>query len=194
MIRNAARFTWVNNVLSRQWTFQSNWKPATNGSALGGWEPVFHPVDANDFLYVPGAGGTIWKVNKTTGVSTSHIQPFTPVAIDATNSFVSSPLTADSSGNIYYNVIQLAPRSAGDPWAANDVVNSWLVKVTSADATSIVIYATLTPTAPAATSTACPGRFTNTATLPWPPSPTAVPPTVLCGSQRPGMNIAPAMA
>jgi hypothetical protein len=194
MVWNAARYTWINNVLTRVWTFPSDWKPAPNGSALSGWEPVFHAVDANDFLYVPGSGGTIWKVNKTTGASTAHIQPFTGVTIDATNTFVSSPLTADSTGNIFYNVIQLAPRSAGDPWSASDVVNSWLVKVTATDSTSIVTYAALTPTAPAASATTCPGRFTNPATLPWPPDPAAVPPSTLCGSQRPGMNIAPAVA
>ena len=194
MIWNAARFTWTNNVLTRVWTFQSDWKPVPNGSSISGWEPVFHPVDANDFLYVPGAAGTIWKVNKTSGASVSHIQPFTSGAVVAANTYVSGPLTADSSGNIYYNVIQLAASTAGDPWSASDVVNSWLVKVTPADAASVVTYATLTPSAPSGTATTCAGRFTNISTLPWPPDPAAVPPTTLCGSQRPGMNIAPAVA
>src|SRR5205085_236723 len=30
--------------------------------------------------------------------------------------------------------------------------------------------------------------------LPWPPSPNATPPTAPCGSQRPGINVAPAVA
>jgi hypothetical protein len=35
--------------------FASDWKPEVNGSGPGGWEPVFHPVDANTFIYVPWA-------------------------------------------------------------------------------------------------------------------------------------------
>src|SRR5262249_21501569 len=45
---------------------------------------------------------------------------------------------------------------------------------------------------PAAPS-ACHGTFSSS-TLPWPPSPTAVPRTVPCLSQRPGLNITPAIA
>lgn len=194
MIWNAVRYTWINNVLTKVWTYQSDWKPVPNGGSINAWEPVFHPVDANDFLYVPGAGGTVWKVNKTSGQASSHIQPFASSAVIAANTYVAGPLTADSSGNIYYNAIQLAPTSAGDPWTASDVVNSWLVKITAADTATTVSYANLTPNAPAGTATTCAGRFTNLTTLPWPPDPTAVPATTLCGSQRPGMNIAPAVA
>ena len=193
-IWNAARYTWTNNVLTRVWLFPSDWKPEPNGSALGAWEPVFHPVDTNNFLYVPGAGGTVWKVKKDDGTSVAHINPFTGTSVVAANTFVAGPLTSDAQGNIYYNVIQMAAVAAGnDPWGT-DVVNSWLVKITPADASSTVSYATLTPNAPAAASATCEGRFTQASTLPWPPSPTAVPNPTLCGSQRPGVNIAPAIA
>lgn len=194
MIWNEARFTWINNVLTRVWTFASDWKPLVNGNGLGGWEPVFHPVDANTFLYVPGAGGTVWKVNKTSGTSSAHINPFTGTNVVVANAYVSGPLSADGQGNIYYNVIELASSTAGDPWNDNDVVSAWLVKITPADITSTVAYSTLVPSAPAATSTTCEGRFNGAATLPWPPSSTAVPPTTLCGSQRPSVNIAPVIA
>src|SRR3954463_13093246 len=82
MVWNEARDTLVNGSLARQWTFASDWKPPTNGASLSGWEPVFHPVDANNFMYVPGAGGTIWRVDKTSGQSAAHINPFSAVAID----------------------------------------------------------------------------------------------------------------
>ena len=75
MIWNEARFSWINNQLTQVWIFPTDWKPEPNGNGLEGWEPVFHPVDANNFIYVPGAGGTIWKVNKTTGGCISHINP-----------------------------------------------------------------------------------------------------------------------
>ena len=192
MVWNEARDTWVNGALVRQWTFTSDWKPPTNGASLFGWEPVFHPVDANDFLYVPGAGGTVWKVNKTSGQSAAHINPFSAVTIDAPNTFVAGPLSADAHGNIYYNVIELANRSLGDPWT-RDAINAWLVKITPADATSTVTYSALLPRAPAADGL-CPGRFTSANPLPWPPTTTAVPASVTCGSQRPGINVAPAIA
>src|SRR5437868_1972789 len=192
MVWNEARDTWVNGSLVRQWTFASDWKPPTNGASLFGWEPVFHPVDANNFLYVPGAGGTIFRVDKTSGHSAAHIDPFSAITIDAANTFVAGPLSADSQGNIYYNVIELADPSLGDPWT-RDSINAWLVKVTPADATSVVAYSALLPNAPAANDL-CPGRFTGGNPLPWPPSSTAVPNQVTCGSQRPGVNIAPAIA
>jgi hypothetical protein len=190
---NEARYYWQNNTLTRAWMFPSDWKPPTNGGGLGGWEPVFHPVDANNVLYVPGAGGTIWKVNKDTGSSAAHINPFGNTGLDL-NKFITSPISADAQGNIYYNVIGLAPRAQGDPWTANDTTGAWLVKITPADVATIVSYATLVPNAPAAASVTCPGRFTTSASLPWPPSPTAIPPATSCGSQRPGVNVAPVIA
>ena len=194
MTWSESRFVWTNNTLMKVWSFASDWKPVPNGSAIGAWEPVFHPVDANNFLYVPGAAGTVWKVDKTNGTSSTHINPFVSLNIVAANTYVAGPLTADSSGNIYYNVIQLASSSLGDPWSASDVVGSWLVKITSTDTASVVSYSTLVPNAPAASANTCAGRFTSAATLPWPPDPTSVPSPTACGSQRPGVNIAPAVA
>ncbi len=192
---NEARFSWINGHLNgnlmQVWSFASDWKPEPNGSGLGGWEPVFHPVDANGFIYVPGAGGTVWKVSKVDGTSLANINPFAGMNISTANTYVAGPLTADSSGNIYYNVIELA--SSGDPWQ-NDVQNAWLVKVTSSDATSTLTFASLVPGAPAGTASTCPGQFSSANSLPWPPSANAVPPTETCGSQRPGLNIAPAVS
>jgi hypothetical protein len=197
MIWNEARFTWENGTLTKIWTYASDWKPETNGNALFGWEPVFHGVDANNFIYVPGAGGAIWKLNKTDGTAASHITPLNGAGISAQNTFVAGPLTADANGNIYYNVVELADPSQGDPWISNDVAGAWLVKVTPADASSFVTYATLAPQAPAANSNNCPGTFDSlpnaATTLPWPPIAPATPPTQLCGSQRPGINIEPAV-
>jgi len=181
MIWNEARFSWISNQLTQIWSFASDWKPEPNGNGLEGWEPVFHPVDANGFIYVPGSGGTIWKVDKTTGAAASHINPFSGSNIVAQNTFVAGPLSADSQGNIYYNAIELADPSAGDPWTINDVVGAWLVKVKSDDSSSMATFASLVPGAPAANSIACPAEFTRG-------------PNGICGAQRPGINIAPAIA
>jgi hypothetical protein len=199
-IWNETRFTWENGTLTQIWTFQSDWKPETNGSGLQGWEPVFHAVDANNFIYVPGASGTIYKVDKNAGTAASHINPFAGAnpAIDTKNTFVSGPLTADANGNIYYNVIVLADPSLGDPWSQNDVQGAWLVKVTPQDATSTVTYNFLLfGNAGPPPGRMCPGTFFNLndggASLPWPPVSPATPPAQLCGSPRPGVNIAPAV-
>jgi hypothetical protein len=193
MIWNVARYNWQSGKPVQIWQFQSDWKPEPNGQGLGGWEPVFHPVLANSAIYLPGAGGTLWKVDKTTGKSLAQIDPFTGVPIDRKNTFVSSPLTADASGNIFYNVIELVDQSVADPWFGADSVGAWLVKIDPTGTATIAAYASLVPGAPAATATTCPGRF-STETLPWPPTPTATPTTRRCGSQRPGVNIAPAIA
>lgn len=191
---DVTRYTWEGNTAPAIWTFASDWKPPTNGAGLGGWEPVFHPVLATTFLYVPGAGGTIWKVNKDSGMSESHINPFTGTSnFDATNTFVSGPLTADANGNIFYSVIELIDPSIAEPWFGSDVRGAWLVKVTPQDGATIATYNSLVPNAPSAIGN-CPGRFTDPTTLPWPPAANAVPTPVTCGSQRPGINVAPAIA
>jgi hypothetical protein len=202
---NEDRYTWSSGKLVHLWSFASDWKPEPNATnfnisplyfGLGGFEPVFHAVDANFFLYVPGAAGTLWKVDKAKGTAVSHINPFRETTgVSAANTFVAGPITADSNGNIYYNVIELNVH--GHPWNQNDVVNAWLVKVLPGDTTSVVSYGTLVAEAPAGTSNHCPGTFNLEAVLPsypWPPSPNAEPPTQICGSQRPGLNIAPAVA
>lgn len=204
MIWNETRYTWENNQLTQIWSFASDWKPEPNATnfnqgwiGLEGWEPVFHPLDANSFIYVPGAAGTVWKLDKNKGTSVSQINPFSGVSgVSSTNTFVSSPLTADANGNVYYNAIEL--NNNGNPWGQNDVAAAWLVKITASDTASIVTYATLIPNAPAGSATTCPSTFfalnDGGASLPWPPSVNAVAPTQWCGSQRPGLNIAPAVA
>ncbi len=198
LIWNETRFTWENGQLVSIWSFPSDWKPEPNGRGLSAEEPVFHPIEANNFIYVPGAGGTVWKVNKTDGTSASHINPFNGIQIVLNNTFVSGPLASDSTGNIYYNVIELADPSQGDPWTSRDVQGAWLVKVTPQDTASVVSYAAIVPNAPVGTAQTCPGTFfatdPNGASLPWPPPSPATPPPQLCGSQRPGVNIAPAIA
>jgi hypothetical protein len=199
---NAVRYDWQNNMPVAAWTFPTDWKPEPNAAnfllgygGLGGWEPVFHPALANGYLYVPGAAGTVWKVNTSTGQAQSHINPFSGGTIDASNTFIAGPLTADSNGNIYYNVIEL--NINGNPWQQNDVAGAWLVKITPADSASTVTFATLVPGAPPGTSTHCEGTYFlryGSSSLPWPPAGSATAPTELCGSQRPGINIGPAVA
>jgi hypothetical protein len=70
------------------------------------------------------------------------------------------------------------------------------VKIAPDDTTKVLAFSALVPGAPAGGATSCPGQFSSG--LPWPPSNVVgtnqVAPTVACGSQRPGINIAPAVA
>ena len=206
MVWNEVRLSWVAGQLAQAWSFSSDWVPEPNATdftqgfgGLQGWEPVFHPVDANNFIYVPGAAGTVWKVSKTTGVSASHLNPFSGNGtVTSANTFVAGPLTADGNGNIYYNVVQLDAVDPG-PWDINDATGAWLVKIAPDDSAISATFASLVPGAPAGTSVTCPGTFFDQGpqpAFPWPPSPTGIAPffPFVCGSQRPGINVAPAVS
>jgi hypothetical protein len=58
------RFQWQSGQLVKVWTFDSDW--VAPGSQNDFWEPVYHAVLANGFVYDPGAGGTIFKLDRAT--------------------------------------------------------------------------------------------------------------------------------
>jgi hypothetical protein len=186
-IWNEKRLQWQGGHLVEKWSFESDWKPEPFGTNFGGpfWEPVFHAALSGSFIYVPGAGGSVFKLNKTTGAQLARISPFGAIDPDI---FVAGPLTVDSAGNVIYNAIKL---THGNAWNS-DVNNSWLVKIAANGTFQTATFASLTPGAPAGNDK-CLGVF-NLNQLPWPPTPDAVPPAVQCGSQRPGLNVAPAVA
>jgi hypothetical protein len=183
---NEKRLHWSNGQLVTMWSFQSDWDPTPFSLEANGpfFEPVFHAALSGSFIYVPGGNGSIYKLNKSTGAVVQHIAPFG----NDPHTFTLTPLTADANGNVYYDVVQL---DSNTPWATMDIPNSWLVKVSSSGTVTTATYTSLTPGAPAGTDQ-CLGIFAQ-ADLPWPPSPTAVPPTIPCGSQRPTVNLAPAV-
>src|SRR5436305_2411398 len=172
------KYSWSGGTLVPQWQFTSDWKAA--GSQFDFWEPVFHPALANGSLYVPGGGGTIWRVNKLTGTGV-QINPFNNLS---SSRFACGPLTVDAQGRVLFNVIQL--KGGTKDWFADDIVDAFLIRVSSDNSVEKVSYSTLTVGAPAGNAQ-CSNAF-PASQLPWPPSPTAVAPTVVCGTQRPGMN------
>jgi hypothetical protein len=205
------RFQWANGALARQWQSDSDWKAI--GSSADFWEPVFHGALANGYLYVPGAKGTILKLDEATGATISRI------AADPswdTNTYTVSPITADANGNLYFTVLRLpvpgpavlrpsgevvgSNGSANGAWAAaapsvfygSDAVGSFLVKVDPHDVASIANVGSLVPGAPKA-GDSCSTTFSE-ADLPWPPGGSATPATSPCGTQRVAVNAAPAVA
>jgi len=165
-IWNERAFQWQNGSLKELWNFATDWKPepntdpgGQNEDGLFDWEPVFHAALWNGFVFVPGAGGTIYQVNEADGSLVKQFNPFGQKINK--NRYVSAPLTVDAHGNVYYNVIEM---NHADPWSL-DIRGAWLVKINHEGKMKKVSYATIAPAS-------CPG----------------------CGSQRPGINLAPAVS
>jgi outer membrane protein assembly factor BamB len=178
------KYRWQNGELVQQWTAMSDWDPAPSGGPR--FEPVFHAALANGFVYMPAAGGTVFEINRTTGALTRRLGQLDPTL--SLTHYVISPLTVDANGNLFYNTLKFA---ATNPWSTNPEA-AWLVKITPQGTATRVSYTTLVPGAPAPTDV-CTGEF-PASTLPWPPSPTATAPSITCGAQRAGINVAPAVA
>src|SRR5215831_10591423 len=179
---NQRRLHWENGVLVEKWNFQSDWKAVR--IELAQWEPVYHAVLANGFVYDPGFGGSVFKLDRGDGSVVSRISPFGTT--DA-NTFVAGPLSTDDNGNVYYNAIKFTDQTIN---VYPGLFNAWLVKIAPDDSVSMVSYADLL--APVNPPAVCERAFSVT-TLPWPPSPSSSPRTAACGAQRPGLNIAPAI-
>lgn len=110
--------------------------------------------------------GVDGSIYKLNEADGSQVAQYKPFSTDDPNTYVSGPLTIDPRGNIYYNIVRL---NATNPWGTN-VRGAWLVRVSAQGTVRTVTYKTLVPGAP----TTCGS------------SP--------CGSQRPGVNIAPALS
>src|SRR5262249_36865 len=99
---------------------------------------------------------------------------------------------------IYYNVVKITSNT-DSAWLVDDVVDSWLVKVTPNDTVTKVSYSTLMAQAqikgeavPRANDR-CKLQFSPTQ-LPWRPQPNSNPNPTPWGRQGAGLNIGPAIA
>ncbi len=182
---NVRKLAWKNGALTTAWTFASDWKPETAGGAISNWEPVFQPALAGDFLYVPGLGGTVFKLSRAAGTLLARINPFGQGLDPGT--YVAGGLAADAAGSVLYNALRL---DRTNPWSS-DVLGAWLVKISPGGASSTAPFSSLVAGAPGAFA---PCQTTFPQGLPWPPSVDAVPPVFPCGSQRPGINVIPAIS
>ena len=184
---NVQAFRWNGPSLQARWITSSDWKPVPQGIGGNGplFEPLFQPIMANGSIYMPGFGGSIFRVDPGSGEILERLGIPAPLDPDT---YVTGPLVADATGIVYYNAIAFRP---GQPWLS-DVRDAWLVRVSPAGQTTMVRYTTLTTGAPAPTAF-CLGAFSNSE-LPWPPARNAIPLSIFCGSQRPGINVGPAIA
>jgi hypothetical protein len=180
-------YRWRHGQLEERWSFASDWKPPAVGI-----EEMFQPALAGRYLYVPGAGGSVFKVDAHDGRLVTRIAPF-GTSLDP-HTYVWGGIAAGPGGSIYYNAV------AYDPAAGGDVLGAWLVKVDDRDRVSRVDYTTLIPGAPAPTAL-CFKTFSTSVprpARPFPPPPLpdgspALPDRAPCGSQAPGLNLTPAI-
>jgi hypothetical protein len=190
---NERGLKWHQGQLVERWRFASDWRPAPLKTVpnSGLWQPAL----GRKYLYLAGAGGSVFKVDKKNGHLKKRIKPF-GTALDP-NTHVVGGVTIDDDGNVYYNVVKVdkvAPRTA-------NVHGAWLVKITAEDHVRRLDYTTLIPDAPAADDL-CFLTFRDAVPrppLPWPPpnqpdgSPT-LPPQRACLSQRPPLDATPAVS
>mgnify|MGYP002400349495 CR=1 FL=1 len=165
-IWNERAFAWRGGNLAKQWNFQSDWKPEPNGGGYAGLIG-WEPVfhaALNDGFVF--VPGFAGSIYKLRESDGAVIAHYTPFGSDP-STFVSGPLTVDRTGNVYYNALALDPKN---PWIS-DVRGAWLVKVTPQGEVTKVSYAALVPGAPSICGLKAP-----------------------CGSQRPGINVAPAVS
>jgi hypothetical protein len=178
----------VDGKLRTRWKVQSDWKPVPAGSSGVGptWEPVYQCALTRDAVYAPAAGGTLLKINRFDGSIAARLNPFS----DSISSgiFTAGPPAVDAQGNIYYNAIQLDPVN---PWSV-DLIDAWLVRIGSDGTFARVSFRSLLSGVLPGTAL-CTTSF-EVSQLPFPPSRDAVAPSGICGSQRPGLNVAPAIA
>jgi outer membrane protein assembly factor BamB len=167
------------------WTFTSDWKPEPDV----GFQPMFQPAVSGDFIYVPGAGGTLHKLTRADGKEVKLLNPFATVDPDT---YVAGGITVDHDGTVYYTALKL---DHDRPYSRD--ATGWLVKVGTDGTIASKKFQDLAPGAPAPTDLCRSAFNVNDNPLPWPPpddeNGPVLPPTTPCQSQRPGMNAAPAV-
>src|SRR3984893_2777025 len=187
------RLQWDRGQLKEKWTVASDWKPVSGRLPNAGGR-MFQPASAGDSLFVPGAGGTVFELDRDSGAVLQRINPFgTNIDLQA---HVSGGIAVDLRGTLFYNVLKLDPN---DP---SRTVRGFLVRAGREDGQKarpvtikVVPYDGLNPAALSPTAL-CFGEYAPDQ-RPWPvlePNGTpALPPRLRCGVQRPTANMTPAV-
>ncbi len=175
---------WNGDRLEEQWTWASDWKPVTADLAF--WEPPLQPAVAGDYLWVPGAGGTLDQVERSSGKRKKRIDPF-----GDSKWFAVSGVAAGVHGDLYYAALKVDPN---DAFASSE---GQLVHVTYDGDASKAAYTALVPGAPGPNDT-CAGVFRQPPEVaPFPPLDDGgifkQAPRVPCTAQRPAISSVPAI-
>ena len=178
------KLSWQSGNLVQVWSFASDWKAP--GNYFDFWEPVFHSV-------LPMAHCTFPAPVERFSRSTNQLVLRLRESIRSPQSTLTPILPAQSVRTVpAISITTSSSFSPGGSFYSKDSVDSWLVKVAPDNSTTRVSYSVLTPGTPGPDA-GCEISFPQ-AQAPWPPSPTAVAPTVRCGPMRVALNIAPAIA
>jgi hypothetical protein len=176
-----AHYHWESGALVQVASFESDWTPEP--AALVIWEPLFHAALDGDVLWIPGAGGTVYQVDRTTMLKRAQVNPFGST-VDP-NTFVAGPITVAPDGTVLYNVVHVQEDLSD--------VSGVLVRIEPDGVTvHAAEYAALMQNPPAPDGGCLGAYYQDNTQPPWPPADEHRVSTV-CGSLRPGINIAPAV-
>ncbi len=174
-------YQWQSGALVQMGSFVSDWKPEPIELVV--WEPIFHAALDGNVLWVPGAGGTVYRVDRSSMLQLAQVNPFGST-VDP-NTFVSGPITVGPDGAVFYNVVQVAPD-------LSDVTGTMVRIEPDGVTVHAVDYPALMVGAPLPTDNCLGNYFEDNTPAPWPPADDHTV-TIPCGSFRPGINIAPAV-
>lgn len=182
-------YRWIGRNLVLQWERSSSWHPSHTDRLSQQWEPLFQAAIVGPDIYIPEAEGRVARVNRATGELVALLPSPAPAA-DGFDTEVSSGLTTDRAGNVYYTAMTASPT---DPFGAKA---SWIVRARPDNTIEAVSVVSLADPDPACVTPFSFRRFLNppaAAPLPWPPEVGAIGPTFGCGETRVALNATPAV-
>ena len=185
-------YTWTpGGQLEQTFRFDSDWKPVPDQGHLGEWEPVFHAALAGPALWIPGAHGSALYVDAASGALLLRVDPF----LGDANTYVISPFSTDAAGNVVYTTLTVDPHNV---WGS-DAHGSLVKAAPSGNFQTVSFDHLLDLSGAPAPGAACEVGYAydrkNPPALPLLNDDGTIAParTILCGSQRPGVNLAPAI-
>ena len=184
-------YQWQSGALVEMGSFASDWKPEPGPFA--GWEPLFHAALSGDVLWVPGAGGTVYQVDRHTMLPIFQFNPFGSGV--EPNTYVAGPITVALDGTVLYNVVHTTTNTS---LLSGLDVSGTLVRIGADGGTVQALGYPELLANPTASDGGCLGGYYDESDadggddFPWPPA-NHHRVTIPCGSLRPGLNIAPAV-